>query len=92
MRCSVFCNHVCVPSAEFVAAMSDLAAEWGWRGSAVAPDSPYVVRQSKNNRCAVTDQSRLTPAETMQQTDTALQLCKAQPQPTASADHRCQII
>lgn len=36
--------------AGFVAAMSELAAEWGWSGSAVPPDSPYVVRQSKNNR------------------------------------------
>lgn len=33
--------------------MWDLAAEWGWAGSAVPPDSPYAVRTSKNNRCVV---------------------------------------
>lgn len=36
--------------AEFVSAMADLAKHWGWTGSAVPADSPYVVRQSKNNR------------------------------------------
>jgi hypothetical protein len=52
---AVFLLHCCCCccacwSAEFVAAMSQLATEWGWRGSGVPPDSPYVVRQSKNNR------------------------------------------
>jgi hypothetical protein len=42
----------CLCPAEFVGSMSQLAADWGWRGSGVPPDSPYVVRQSKNNRWA----------------------------------------
>lgn len=38
------------PLAEFVSSMAALADSWGWRGSAVPKDSPYTVRQSKNNR------------------------------------------
>jgi hypothetical protein len=44
------CGRLWIYCAGFVAAMSELAAAWGWSGSAVPPDSPYVVRQSKNNR------------------------------------------
>ena len=46
------CGNACM-RAEFVSAMADLADQWGWTGSAVPADSPYVVRQSKNNRCVV---------------------------------------
>ncbi|KAF6262612.1 S-adenosyl-L-methionine-dependent methyltransferase [Scenedesmus sp. NREL 46B-D3] len=37
-------------NAGFVASMAGLAEQWGWKGSAVPSDSPYTVRQSKNNR------------------------------------------
>eukprot|EP00879_Flechtneria_rotunda_P033317 GHRR01036886.1.p1 GENE.GHRR01036886.1~~GHRR01036886.1.p1 ORF type:complete len:103 (-),score=20.48 GHRR01036886.1:387-695(-) len=30
--------------------MASLAAEWGWKGTAVPANSPHMVRQSKNNK------------------------------------------